>query len=124
MIGSLIGMFLTAVLFLIGAYLFSVNIDYLLHTRNTYDSLKTVELKYFGWLFLRSKKTEKNKIYLISFILEIFSVILLLVTFVTLILSIVLKEELILLIDLVLVFLYFCNCLILHSLIQKNKSHY
>jgi uncharacterized membrane protein len=120
-LGGAIGAYVGSLLFLAGAYLFAYTMDGILHDYNKYnESRRTIKLKLFNWLFGRSKKNIIGEIFIVTFVHELLTIILFLVTTMLFVISILLENALIMHACMAVAFLYMCYVLIRVSRIQKK----
>ncbi|MDR3293542.1 MAG: hypothetical protein LBT20_05515 [Clostridiales bacterium] len=118
-LGSAIGMYVGAVICLAFSYLFAGYIEGNKH--NQYR--KTIKLKYFKRLFWYDKKTIVGGIFIITFIHELLSIMLFIATTAMLVISILLKNELIIGVSTVTSTIYVCYCSVIERVAFKERDY-
>jgi len=117
---SIVATYVLTLLFLLGTHAFVACMDGELYKHNKFnEDRKTIKVG-LKWLFWRFKKNDRREIFIIAFIHELINVILFVVVTTMLIVTFLLKEELIMFISFMPVLVYFLYCLIRQRLIVRK----
>ena len=118
-IGSMIGLYAFMVIFLFLAHLFSACMS---GGGKYNENRKTIKvgLKWLFWRFTKEDNLRKNEMFLIAFVHELISVILLIIATAMFIFSILLNEQLIMIIGAWPAFVYSIYCVIVQRRTKKQ----
>ena len=119
-LGSAIGMYVVTVVFVIFTHLCASAMDEVLYKHNKYNgSRKTMRIG-LRWLFWRGKKEDEKEIFKIAFVHEVINVILFIAMIVIFVMSLITKDDWILLVGFCLIIVYVAYCIIMEKRIRRK----
>jgi len=116
-------MYILILLLIFTAHIFSYSMDSVLYEANKYnENRKTVRIG-MKWLLWRCKKDDKQEIFTLTLVHEIFSIVLFLLVTFMFILTIILNEQLILFVTIVPTFIYVVYISVKKDILLKKTSN-
>lgn len=117
---GIIGMFIASLLFGLSTHALLCSTDVELYKNNKYnENRKTVEIG-VKWIFWRSRKDNEKEIFYLVFVHELINLLFIMVSTVSMVISIICNQDIIILIALILSFVYFCYIILLNYFLKKR----
>lgn len=120
---SMVGTYILILLLIFTAHIFSYFMDSVLYEANKYnENRKTLKIG-MDWLLWRCKKNDKQEIFTLTLVHEIISIVLFLLVTFMFILTIILKEQIIIFVTIVPTFIYVVYISVKKDILLKKTSN-
>lgn len=117
---SIISMYIAGLLFCLSAHALLCTIDVELYKNNKYNENRKIVKMGAKWLFWRSRKDNEKEIFYLVFVHELINLLFIMVSTVSMVISIIYNQDIIILIALILNFVYFCYIILLNYFLKKR----